>query len=104
MNCDSASELLPELLAGSLDRETELEVLSHLAHCAQCRVELAFWAQVSGAVKADAAEMPNGLLEDVRENLFSDRTKTLIESLRFTGRALGLAGSAFRLALSAVHL
>jgi predicted anti-sigma-YlaC factor YlaD len=100
MNCETASELLPELLAGSLDRETELYVLNHLARCEGCRRELAFWAQVGEAVEDESASMPQELFEGVREKLFGARTATVFESFRLTGRALGLAGSACRLALS----
>lgn len=104
MNCESESELLPELLAGTLDRETETELLSHLARCADCRGELAFWAKIAEAAKAESAAMPESLREDVRESLFGERAKTLAESLRLVGRSLSLARSACRLALRAAHL
>ena len=102
MNCESVAERLPELLAGALDRETEQDVLFHLAGCAECRQELAFWAQLRQAVREDAAEAPEGLIRDVRAGLFGPRVTSVLESFRQTGRALGLAGSACKLAFSAV--
>lgn len=100
MKCEDISELLPELLSGALGRETEQEVLTHLARCGECRGDLAFWAQVSESVKAEAAHMPQELFEGVREELLGPRAATLIESFRITKRALGLAGSACKLAFS----
>jgi predicted anti-sigma-YlaC factor YlaD len=101
MNCETASELLPELLSGSMGREAEMEVLSHLAQCAECRRELAFWAQVAEAAEteAESAEMSAGLFEEARENLFGARALSAVQGLRLAGRALGLAGSACKLAL-----
>lgn len=100
MNCETVSELLPELLSGSLGREQELELLSHLASCPDCRSELAFWAQVAEAEQDDAEPMPNGLFRGIRDELFGAKATTVLETLRLTGRALGLAGSACRLAFS----
>lgn len=102
MNCETASGLLPELLAGALGREVEAELLRHLASCAQCRGDLAFWAQVAGAAEAEAGGDPGEWVDDVRARLFGPRAATLGESLRAVGRALGLAESVCRLAMSAV--
>jgi len=104
MNCEEASELLPELLAGALGREAELDALTHLARCAGCRGELAFWAQVSMTAKSGADVLPEELFESVREKLFGARTATALESLRIAGRALWMAGSACRLAFSAAGI
>lgn len=100
MSCDEASERLPGLLTGTLGREAEAETLAHLAACAACRSELAFWAQVAGAVNAMAAELPDEAVETVHESIFGTRTATLTESLRIVGRTLGIARSAFRLAFT----
>jgi hypothetical protein len=100
MNCDRISEMLPGLLAGALGREAEQEVLSHLAWCGACRGELAFWARIAGAVKAEEASMPMELFGGIRRELFSGSAATVLESFKTTGKALGLAGSACRLALS----
>lgn len=106
MNCETVSELLPELLSGTLGREAEREILSHLAQCADCRRELAFWAQVAQAAQAGAESdaMPEALFEEVRENLFGGRTLTALESLKQAGRVLELARSVCGLALSAAGL
>lgn len=106
MNCETASELLPELLSGKLGRETEMELLSHLAQCPECRGELAFWAQVAEAVDAEAVEaaMPAGLYKDVRARLFGVGAMSTLDGVRQAVRALDLVRSACRLALSTAGL
>ena len=101
MNCEMVSERLPELLSGALDRQAEAETLAHLAACESCRRDLAFWAKIAEAAKAEAAEMPSEAFEQARENLFGPRTATLVETARIVGRALGLARSSVRLAMAA---
>lgn len=100
MSCEFASERLPELLAGALDRETELAVLSHLAQCESCRKELAFWAQVQQAVRQGADEVPASVIREVRAGLFGPGLRSMLDGFRTTGQALGLAGSACRLAFA----
>lgn len=100
MNCETVSERLPELLAGTLDRETEAQTLAHLATCAACRVDLALWAHVAAAVNAEAAVLPEDTVQSVRERLFGERPASLIGSMKHIGRTLGLVRSACRLALS----
>lgn len=102
MSCDMASELLPELLSGTLDGEREAEVLRHVAGCPGCRHELAFWAQVAAAMQEEARPMPAGLHRQLRNELFGTGVKSAWESLRLAGQALGLAGHACRLAYAAV--
>ncbi len=102
MNCDMVQEKLPELLAGVLDRQTELQVLAHLAGCEACRLELAFWAQVQQATTQGAEDAPNAVIREVRVNLFGPGVASMLDGFRITGRALGLAGSACRLALATI--
>lgn len=104
MNCETASGRLPELLSGALDREYELETLTHLAQCSECRRELAFWARMRQASLDDTAEVPADAIENVRDSLFGPRAAMVLDSIRKTGRALGLAGSACRLAFTAAGL
>jgi hypothetical protein len=104
MICEEASVLLPQLLAGTLNGDAEQEALHHLARCEGCRKELAFWAKVSKAVRAEAAEMPAELFDGILEELLGERPVAVLESLRLAGRALGLAGSACRLAFSAAGM
>jgi anti-sigma factor RsiW len=104
MNCEQAQEMLPELLTGALSPKAEQETLAHLACCEACRRELAFWAKAAEAVRAGAEEMPNELFKGIRQNLAEDRPLTLLETLQVTRRALGLAGSACRLAFSVAGL
>ena len=101
MNCELASERLPELLAGALGRDTELAVLAHLARCESCRRELAFWAQLQQAVRQEVGEVPSRIIRDVRAGLFHPEQASALEGLWTAGRALSLAGSACRLALAA---
>lgn len=100
MNCEQVRELLPELLAGALDKKTEQETLEHLAWCEECRMELAFWAQVAEVAKTETEKMPDGLFAEIRETLAQDRPPTWLEGLRVTRRALGLVGSTCKLAFS----
>ena len=100
MNCDMAQEKLPELLAGSLDRKTEQSVLAHLAACEECRRELAFWVQGQQAVLRGAEDAPGTVIREVRESLFGPGAASILDGILVTGRALGLAGSACRLALA----
>jgi hypothetical protein len=100
MNCETVSGYLPELLAGALGRETELEVLTHLARCEDCRKELAFWVQVAKVVLAETEPMPLGLFKGIRNEMFGIKTSSALDGLKLAGQALGLAGSACRLALS----
>jgi predicted anti-sigma-YlaC factor YlaD len=104
MNCEKVSELLPQLLAGALKGYEEQEALTHLSRCGECRGELAFWASVSGAVLAEKDEMPKELFREIREELMGPGASTVLESLRATRQALGLVGSAFRLAFSAAGM
>lgn len=100
MNCETVSGLLPELLAGALRGDGEQAVLHHLARCEGCRKELAFWARVSEAVRAEAPEMPEELFAGVREELLGPGTTGALECVKAAWNALGLAGSVCRLALS----
>ncbi|MDK2982484.1 MAG: hypothetical protein PWQ55_2831 [Chloroflexota bacterium] len=50
--------LLPQYAAGQLDDAQKAQVDRHLAACADCRAELAFWQEVAGAVQADAQPQP----------------------------------------------
>ena len=101
MNCEMASERLPELLNGALDRETEMAVLGHLTQCERCRRELAFWARLQQAVRQGAEEEPGRAVGEVRAKLFGPGLASAWESISAAGRALNLAGSACRLAFAA---
>lgn len=104
MNCEQAQEMLPELLAGSLGRKAEQETLMHLAACAECRRDLAFWAQAAEAIRAETTTMPDGLFRDIRADLRQGRTLTLLETYKLTRGALGLAGSACKLVFAAAGI
>ncbi len=100
MDCQTTQELLPELLQGKLDRETEQRALAHLAACADCRQELAFWASLAQAVRQEAHPLPESVFEDVADRLGLRAQPTLWETLQTVGGALRMTGSAVRLALA----
>ena len=104
MNCETAQEKLPELLTGALDRQTELETLTHLAGCEACRHELAFWAQVRQAALENEADADEDAIRGVRQELFGPGSLSVLESFRLAGRALGMAGSACKLALASMGI
>ncbi|MCL6431928.1 MAG: zf-HC2 domain-containing protein [Anaerolineae bacterium] len=59
MSCRSKlAELLPFYAAGSLGEEERRAVAAHLAACADCRAELAFWQEVASAVAAEDRLLP----------------------------------------------
>ncbi len=59
MSCRSKlAELLPLYAAGSLGAEERQAVAGHLAACADCRAELAFWREVASAVAAEDRALP----------------------------------------------
>ena len=59
MSCRSKlAELLPLYAAGSLGEEERRAVAAHLAACADCRAELAFWQEVASAVAAEDRLLP----------------------------------------------
>lgn len=98
MTCDEASILLPELLGGALDRETEAETLIHLAGCPQCREELAFWAGVAAAAADLAPEMPASLRRqtaadlrrEIRESSLGETLDILRDAALLTRKTLKL--------------
>ena len=100
MDCERISAMLPELLGSKLDRTNEMETLSHLAHCAQCRKELAFWARLSDTVKADAADMPPKLFDEVSGRLAINQKRTLRECMEITRSTLGITATVLRMVLS----
>ena len=107
MDCMEVSELLPQLLAGTLGRERDAAVLAHLAGCEACRKELAFWAKLADEVRTAAQEMPQANFERGRRALFGARELPGMGSLRMVRESLGLTGSlcraAFRLAGASVR-
>jgi anti-sigma factor RsiW len=100
LNCEDVSALLPELLGGNLKREQEAEALRHLAGCAHCREELAFWAKLSASMKAEADEMPVTLFGDVGERLGIRKQLTVQESIHILKSTFNLTNSVLRMALS----
>jgi hypothetical protein len=59
MSCRSKlAELLPLYVAGSLGEGERRAVAAHLAACADCRAELAFWQEVASAVAAEDGLLP----------------------------------------------
>lgn len=59
MTCRSnLAELLPLYAAGTLGEGEQRAVAEHLAACAACRAELAFWQEVGSAVQAEARALP----------------------------------------------
>lgn len=103
MDCQWIAQQLPELLQGTLDRQTEQRVLAHLAQCEDCRRELAFWAQVSQVMQAQAQKLPWETSDAVAERLGLRTQPTLRETLSTVQGALRLTGSAVRLALTLAH-
>ena len=91
MDCEWVQERLPELLTGKLPMQEEQQVLGHLAQCADCRAELAFWARVSAAVREDAPQPDAALLNGVREALFPRAPLTPWEKLRETHEVCRMA-------------
>jgi hypothetical protein len=57
-HCDELAALLPLYAAGTLGAEERHRVEAHLAGCAACREELAFWREVGGAVVAEDRALP----------------------------------------------
>jgi anti-sigma factor RsiW len=55
MNCQTAVELLPWLLNGTLDDAERLEVLEHLEGCVECRGELAHTRDLAALLSAHPA-------------------------------------------------
>jgi hypothetical protein len=100
MNCEKTSDYLPQLLAGALGRDQEMEVLSHLAGCRQCREELAMWAQVADVMQSEAEAVPGRLTKQVRDELFGRKAASVMEGIRVTRQALNLTRSACRLAFA----
>ncbi len=100
MDCLTTQELLPELLQGRLDKETEQRALAHLAACAECRRELAFWASLAQTVRQEAQPLPENVFEGVADRLGLRAQPSLWETLQTVGGALRLTGSAVRLALT----
>lgn len=59
MTCRSnLAELLPLYAAGTLGEGERCAVAEHLAACAECRAELAFWQEVGSAVRAESRALP----------------------------------------------
>lgn len=101
MDCSWITKQLPELLQGALEPHTEQMVLEHLAHCEQCRRELAFWAQLGMQMRAQAAPpLPKALGEAVADRLGLRQPPTVRGTLNAATGALRLTGSAVRLALT----
>jgi len=98
VTCDETSILLPQLLAGSLDRQTEAETLVHLAGCPRCREELAFWAEAAAAAAELAPEMPASLhrqmgadlRREIRESSLGDTLDILRDAALLTRKTLKL--------------
>lgn len=102
MNHIEIQEALPELMAGTLDTEIEQLVLAHLVTCAECRVELAFWAKLAKQMNDEAIPMPRETYQSIKAELFEHGNETMgfFESMRTVGDALSTTGKACRLALS----
>ena len=47
MKCEEIAELLPDYLHGSLQHAQVSQVEKHIAHCADCRDEVAIWEKLS---------------------------------------------------------
>lgn len=58
MTCDSAARLIDAYMDSELDSAVALEVESHLAECASCRVVLESRQELSRAIKHAAAYVP----------------------------------------------
>lgn len=57
MSCAACSELLPELIAGTLPEATRRAVERHLAACASCRAESREWRAIATGVRASELEL-----------------------------------------------
>jgi predicted anti-sigma-YlaC factor YlaD len=63
-------ELLTLAAAGALDNGEQRRVEEHLRHCRDCRVELAVWQQLTGALEAlPTPQAPLGLVERTRQQM-----------------------------------
>jgi predicted anti-sigma-YlaC factor YlaD len=100
MTCEEVSAVLPELLGGNLPRDKETAVLEHLAGCAACRKELAFWAQLCSTMKTGEPQMPEALFEAVGERLNINQKVTVQQCVRILKGTLGLTDSVIRMAFS----
>ncbi len=89
MECMDMEDRLPGLLAGTLPPAEEQQVLAHLAACAHCRAELAFWVRVSDAVTAEAPQPAPQTLAQVRDALFG-RPEPAADWLTVTRDSLNL--------------
>ncbi len=89
MECMDVQDRLAQLLAGTLPPAEEQQVLGHLAVCAECRTDLAFWVRVSGAVVADAPAPAPQTLAQVRDALFG-RPEPAADWLTVTRDSLNL--------------
>ncbi len=70
MNCEKMNEYIPQLLAQSLDREEEKDVLNHLMNCENCRQELAFWTKIADS----ASKYEHEFSKDAKEAILDEIT------------------------------
>ncbi|KUK41674.1 MAG: Putative transmembrane anti-sigma factor [Clostridia bacterium 62_21] len=75
MRCVEARELFSARLDGELAPHEAAALEAHLAACAACRAELAAWEELSGQVRALAADMraPEGFARRVAARLPAER-------------------------------
>jgi predicted anti-sigma-YlaC factor YlaD len=85
MKCEIIEEKIPMLVAGTLNREDERDVLNHLMECEQCRQELAFWIQVAKASKSYENEFAEVDRKSIFKKLMGEKTsvyKVIISSVK----------------------
>ena len=72
---EKITELLPFYAAGSLDKNQEATVETHLADCPQCRADLALWQAVNGEIQQAkrAVQPPADAVERAMHTLKSRR-------------------------------
>jgi|GEM_PF-5640502 len=75
MKCEELFTVIPRLLAGDIDKETEKKAYEHLMACEECRRELAFWSSLANEIPP--GKMPESRKRHVRQALFPKESGAL---------------------------